>query len=162
MREAQAILDSDPARLRDESLGRQLLEVQERFMRLVDGCLATAGLGQGQLAALDAIADADGGISPGLLARRLGCSRSNVTALVTRLEKLSFVARVADGSDRRAKLIAITREGRKALARAKPRHHRAMKLAFRGMDNHLRAALSAALERIAVAPVPTDELDDES
>ncbi|MFF5178193.1 MarR family winged helix-turn-helix transcriptional regulator [Micromonospora sp. NPDC000316] len=46
------------------------------------------------------------------LAARLGCDRSNVTALVDKLEQAGLVERRTDPSDRRQKTLVVTGRGR--------------------------------------------------
>ncbi|MFF0314734.1 MarR family winged helix-turn-helix transcriptional regulator [Micromonospora sp. NPDC005252] len=46
------------------------------------------------------------------LADRLGCDRSNVTALVDRLEQAGLVERRTDPTDRRQKTLVVTGDGR--------------------------------------------------
>ena len=51
------------------------------------------------------------------LADRLGCDRSNVTALVDKLEQAGLVERRTDPADRRQKTLVVTGEGRGVRAR---------------------------------------------
>jgi DNA-binding MarR family transcriptional regulator len=52
------------------------------------------------------------------LGRMLVVNRSNVTGLVDRLEQAGLVSRSLDPSDRRVRLLRLTVEGRRVLARA--------------------------------------------
>lgn len=51
------------------------------------------------------------------LAERLGCDRSNVTALVDKLEQAALVERRTDPADRRQKTLVVTVKGRNVRAR---------------------------------------------
>jgi DNA-binding MarR family transcriptional regulator len=51
------------------------------------------------------------------LATVLGCDRSNVTALVDKLEQAGLVERRTDPADRRQKTLLVTDEGRRVRAR---------------------------------------------
>ncbi|KAB1128738.1 winged helix-turn-helix transcriptional regulator [Micromonospora sp. AMSO12t] len=51
------------------------------------------------------------------LAEGLGCDRSNVTALVDKLERAGLVERHADPADRRQKTLVVTGPGRRVRAR---------------------------------------------
>ncbi|MGC5332138.1 MarR family winged helix-turn-helix transcriptional regulator [Micromonospora sp. DT62] len=51
------------------------------------------------------------------LAEGLGCDRSNVTALVDKLERAGLVERHADPADRRQKTLVVTGSGRQVRAR---------------------------------------------
>ena len=59
-------------------------------------------------------------LSMGELSTQLGCDPSSATGIVDRLERKGLVRRVADPTDRRAKRVELTPEGRKA-----PTAHRA-------------------------------------
>ncbi|MCI2417824.1 MarR family transcriptional regulator [Saccharopolyspora sp. K220] len=49
--------------------------------------------------------------SLGELATLLGCDKTNITGMVDRLERRSFLTRVTDRSDRRISRLALTEEG---------------------------------------------------
>ncbi|MEU9508506.1 MarR family winged helix-turn-helix transcriptional regulator [Micromonospora sp. NPDC048170] len=53
------------------------------------------------------------------LAEGLGCDRSNVTALVDRLERSGLVERRTDPTDRRQKTLVVTGRGRQVRARVR-------------------------------------------
>ncbi|MGW4498001.1 MarR family winged helix-turn-helix transcriptional regulator [Micromonospora sp. NPDC004336] len=53
------------------------------------------------------------------LATVLGCDRSNVTALVDKLEQAGLVERRVDPADRRQKTLLVTDEGRRVRARVR-------------------------------------------
>ena len=79
-------------------------------------------------------------------------SRSRVSRIVDELERQGFVKREPCPSDRRVIHAEITREGRRALRRARPVH-------LRGIEEHFASALSpdeldtlrGALERVTDA-----------
>ena len=73
------------------------------------------GLSGAKFAALKALSDAGESLPLSQLAERLSCVKSNITQLVDRLEADGWVAREPDPRDRRAKLAALTAEGRKAV-----------------------------------------------
>jgi len=51
----------------------------------------------------------------GSLAMELQCDASNITQIVNRLEARRLVAREADATDRRARLLRLTRDGRRVV-----------------------------------------------
>ena len=79
-------------------------------------------------------------------------SRSRVSRIVDELESEGYVAREPCASDRRVVYASITREGRRALRRARP-------VNVRGIEDHFASVLSAdeletvrcALERVTAA-----------
>ena len=79
----------------------------------VESQLAKVGLSMAKLQALQALAEAGESLPLSQLADRLACVKSNITQLVDRLEADGFVVREADPGDRRAKLAALTPEGRR-------------------------------------------------
>jgi DNA-binding MarR family transcriptional regulator len=79
----------------------------------VESKLGAVGLSLAKLQALQALADAGESLPLTQLAERLACVKSNITQLVDRLEADGFVVRESDPGDRRAKLAALTAEGRR-------------------------------------------------
>jgi DNA-binding MarR family transcriptional regulator len=73
------------------------------------------GLSTAKLAALQALSEAGEPLPLTRLADRLSCVKSNITQLVDRLEADGLVVRQADPTDRRAKLAALTADGRKVV-----------------------------------------------
>jgi DNA-binding MarR family transcriptional regulator len=80
----------------------------------MEGKLSAVGLSLAKLYALKALNEAGESMPLSQLAEKLSCVKSNITQLVDRLEADGFVLREADPRDRRAKLAALTAEGRKA------------------------------------------------
>ena len=74
-----------------------------------------AGISVPELLALESL-DADGGLGPSELARRLQLSTGAVTALVDRLEASGHAARAAHPSDRRRVVVTRTAKASEALA----------------------------------------------
>jgi DNA-binding MarR family transcriptional regulator len=79
---------------------------------------ALAGVGGTGLMALGNLV-AHGPMSAAELARRLGITRSSVTALVDRLEAAQLVARHPDTQDRRQLRLVVTERGEKAARNAR-------------------------------------------
>jgi DNA-binding MarR family transcriptional regulator len=79
----------------------------------VESKLAAVGLSMAKLQALQVLADAGQSLPLTQLADRLACVKSNITQLVDRLEADGLVVREADPADRRAKLAALTAQGRR-------------------------------------------------
>ena len=79
----------------------------------VESKLAAVGLSMAKLQALQVLAEAGQSLPLTQLADRLACVKSNITQLVDRLEADGLVVREADPADRRAKLAALTAQGRR-------------------------------------------------
>src|ERR1700682_842540 len=85
--------------------GRLVESKQDRLLDAVE-------LSNTKMLALQHLLRADEPLSLGDLAERLQVVKSNVTQLVDNLEVAGLVQRVAHGSDRRCKVLALTDEGR--------------------------------------------------
>ncbi|NLF30759.1 MAG: MarR family transcriptional regulator [Planctomycetes bacterium] len=101
-----------------------LLRTHGRLHPLLEADLRRRDLTAAQLNALLVLrAAGDDGLRMSEIGERLVVTRANVTGLVDRLEKQGLVARTAH-RDRRATLVRLTVEGRKAIERAAPAHAR--------------------------------------
>lgn len=97
-----------------------LVRTSRRLAPMVDSALQEQDVTSTQLNALLALDQAGPeGLSMGELGRSLVVSKSNVTALVGRLEKRSLVER-HPGRDRRSTRLSLTLCGRKILKRSTP------------------------------------------
>ncbi|WP_410811449.1 MarR family winged helix-turn-helix transcriptional regulator [Micromonospora sp. 067-2] len=76
-----------------------------------DSAFAELGLTPAAARALNEL-DPDHPLPARDLAERLGCDRSNVTALVDKLEQVGLVERRTDPADRRQKTLVVTGKGR--------------------------------------------------
>ena len=88
--------------------------------------IETEGLTTQQWAVLGALSHpkAQGGMSVGELARYLLVSRQNLSGVIGRLERDGHVKSAPDGSDRRSRLITLTKSGRQVWTqRALPKIH---------------------------------------
>ena len=72
-----------------------------------------------QFAALDAIAQQPG-IDQASLAATIGFDRATIGGVIERLENKGLVQREVSAEDRRARLLNLTREGKKLLAASRP------------------------------------------
>ncbi|MFC4021103.1 MarR family winged helix-turn-helix transcriptional regulator [Micromonospora sp. GCM10011542] len=90
---------------------RRLTHVAAALRHQQDTAIATLGLTPAVARALHEL-DPDRPLPARDLAERLGCDRSNVTALVDKLEQASLVERRTDPADRRQKTLVVTEAGR--------------------------------------------------
>jgi len=79
--------------------------------RLDEAVAARMGLHRTDLRCLEIAARA-GGVSAGQLAERAGLSTSAMTSVIDRVERLGFVHRVRDVTDRRRVLVVVSDLGR--------------------------------------------------
>lgn len=95
-----------------------LLDAARAVEARVERALADEGLSLAKLGALRHLALAEAPLTLTQLAERHCCGRSNVTALIDRLEADGYVERTVDPNDRRTVRAALTEKGRDAYARA--------------------------------------------
>lgn len=95
-----------------------LLDAARAVEARVEGALAAEGMSLAKLGALRHLALADEPLTLTQLAERHCCGRSNVTALIDRLESDGYVERAIDENDRRNVRAALTPAGRAAYERA--------------------------------------------
>jgi DNA-binding MarR family transcriptional regulator len=86
------------------------------------------------------------------LARLILFSKSGLTRLIDRMERAGVVRREACAEDGRGTFAAITQTGTRALAKARPVHHRGIEAHFaRHLSDAEARAIASALERVADA-----------
>lgn len=95
-----------------------LLDAARAVEARVEGALAAEGLSLAKLGALRHLALAAEPLTLTQLAERHCCGRSNVTALIDRLEADGYVERTIGENDRRNVRAALTPAGRAAYERA--------------------------------------------
>ena len=95
-----------------------LLDAARAVEARVEHALADEGLSLAKLGALRHLALAEAPMTLTQLAERHCCGRSNVTALIDRLEADGYVERTVDPVDRRNVRAALTQAGRAAYERA--------------------------------------------
>jgi len=95
-----------------------LLDAARAVEARVEHALAGENLSLAKLGALRHLALAEAPLTLTQLAERHCCGRSNVTALIDRLEADGYVERTVDPNDRRTVRAALTPSGRAAYERA--------------------------------------------
>ena len=92
--------------------------------------------------------DCNPGLNQSALARALGIERSTMVAVIDGLEDRKLVARRGSVSDRRAKVLSLTKQGRSLLASVKPKVRRHEKRIAADLHPDEIAALIGLLKRI--------------
>lgn len=128
-----------------EDLARQLygLAMVQRDL----GRHALEELGTQGFTAL-AVAQVHGPLRVGDVARRLRVDLSVASRQVAALADRGYVVRRADEDDRRAQVIAVTPEGRRALRESHRRMVEALSAALHAWDDADIASLAAGLQRL--------------
>ncbi|MFR9774864.1 MarR family winged helix-turn-helix transcriptional regulator [Micromonospora sp. MS34] len=112
---------------------RRIMHIAAALRHYQDVGIAELGLTPAAARALHEL-DPDRPLPARDLAEQLGCDRSNVTALVDKLEQAGLVERRVDPADRRQKTLVVTDAGR----RVRDRVHQVMS------DSRLLDGLGAA------------------
>ena len=83
-----------------------------------------------------------------------------MTAAVDRIESMSLVVRKTTAKDRRARVLELTRKGRRLIERAFAEHARHLENATSVLDDDERRRLDAGLKKLGqfVARRPTDRI----
>jgi DNA-binding MarR family transcriptional regulator len=125
----------------------QLNRAAMRANRIVEQLFADEGLGKHHFACLVAL-DEDGPLSQAELGRRLAIDRSDLHAVVGRLEERGFVDRVRDEADRRRNLVGLTPTGGRSLRRLQQRVLRAQEEILAPLPAADRRAFLRGLDRL--------------
>lgn len=101
--------------------GHMIRRLHQRSTRLFHERLKAAGyeLTPVQFAALHALLEHPG-MDQASLANRIAYDRATIGGVIERLERRGLVERVADGEDRRRRLVRPTRKGKELLAALLP------------------------------------------
>lgn len=132
----------------DDRLGFWLRLAQQSAFDAFHRAMAPLGLTPGRLAVL-LLLEAQPEMRQAALAEALRVKPSNLAVLLDGLEADGLIRRVEDAQNRRANLLRLTPAGRALLRRAKVREATVEAELAAGLDDRTRAALIAALRRIA-------------
>jgi DNA-binding MarR family transcriptional regulator len=130
-----------------EDLGFLLSRASGLVIRATNAALADQRLRVRQYSVLALAADAADGISQRELAGVLGLDPSQVVLLVDELAAAGLVERRPSPSDRRAKLVAATAEGRELRARAADRAADGVRAQLHALSDAEQDTLKALLQR---------------
>jgi DNA-binding MarR family transcriptional regulator len=132
----------------DERLGFWLRLAQQAGFETFHRRLAPLGLTPGRLGVLLLI-EAQPAIRQAALAAALRVKPPNMAVLLAAMEQDGLIRRVVDAEDRRAWRLRLTPSGRALLKRGKAEEKLVEQDLAAGLDAPARAALIAALRRIA-------------
>jgi MarR family 2-MHQ and catechol resistance regulon transcriptional repressor len=109
------------------------------------------GLGATDFAILEALLN-KGPMPVNTIGRKLLLTSGSITTACDRLADKGLVARVEDPSDRRVRVVELTREGRKLIAPAFARHERDLERVVAGaLTAHERNTLVNLLRKLGTA-----------
>jgi DNA-binding MarR family transcriptional regulator len=128
-------------------VGQIYLELHHQLHRIVDQAMSSAGLSLARAKVLMRL-DSHGPMNQATLAGLLGFAPRSVTETVDGLERDGLVTRTEDPHDRRARIVALTASGRKALEAAMTVRSKAMDEIFGILSPAERAQLVSLLTTI--------------
>jgi DNA-binding MarR family transcriptional regulator len=139
---------ADPQAALDDRLGYWLRLAQMAAFEAFNEAMAPLDLTPGRLGALLLI-EASPNAHQSTLAEALHVKPPNMAVLLARLEQDGLIRRVDDPANRRANMLRLTPAGRALLRRARKLEEELEGRLSAGLDARERAALIAALRRIA-------------
>ncbi len=134
----------------DDRLGFWLRLAQQSAFEAFHRAMSPLGLTPGRMAVL-LLLEAEPDLRQAALAEALRVKPPNLAVLLAALEAEGLVRRVEDARNRRANRLRLTPTGRALLRRAKAQEALVEAELAAGLDPGTRAALVAALRRIAGA-----------
>jgi len=136
-----------------EQLGERYLAVHHRMHRAVNDQMSGCGLSLARTKVLTHLNE-QGPTRQSVLASAFGLSPHSITDIVDALERLDLVERRPDATDRRAKLVAITKAGEGCLGLANATRERLLKQIFGALSEEDRATFLRLLDALDNAARP--------
>ncbi|MEO1481774.1 MAG: MarR family transcriptional regulator [Myxococcota bacterium] len=137
-----AVLDDQP----HYAAWIEVVKTYERCHRLMSVRFAKLGLSVAQHEVLLALGREEG-LSQVALASRLLSAKSNVTALLKRLENASLIERRPDAHDGRSQRVFLTPDGRKLLRKSSKVQGEIVQLMTEGFEDEEAEALRRSMRR---------------
>jgi MarR family 2-MHQ and catechol resistance regulon transcriptional repressor len=117
-------------------------------------------IGGSDFAALEALLH-KGALPVNQIGKKVLLTSGSITVAVDRLEKKGLVERRAHGTDRRARIVHLTKQGRKLITRAYAQHAADMeRLASASLTKKERAALIRLLKKIGYEAAASGKNED--
>ena len=119
---------------------RSMIRHAERSIVSLDMCISDFGV-------LEVLLH-KGPQSVGEIGRRIELTSGSITTAIDRLEQRGLVARAAHASDRRARVVHLTPEGKARITKEFSRHKEAMDRAGQGLSKTERGTLIELLKKL--------------
>jgi DNA-binding MarR family transcriptional regulator len=136
-----------------EQLGERYLAVHHRMFRAVNDEMSGCGLSLARTKVLTRLGE-QGPTRQSVLASAFGLSPHSITDIVDALERLGLVERRPDATDRRAKLVAITKAGEGCLGVANATRERLLRQIFGALSEEDRVTFLRLLDALDEATMP--------
>ena len=134
-------------------LGERYLAVHHRMFRAMNDEMSLCGLSLARTKVLMHLKE-QGPTRQSVLANTFGLSPHSITDMVDGLERVGLVERRPDATDRRAKLVAITKAGQNCLGLANATRERLLKQIFGALSEEDRATFVRLLDALDTATKP--------
>lgn len=138
---------------RAEEVGLRYLTTAAQLRRAVDEHMAGSGVSLARTKVLQVLTRL-GPVKQTRLAAELGMAARSVTQAVEAMERDGLVRRSADAGDKRAKVVAVTEEGSRALAAGEAAGNEVLRRIFHRLDPRQLAALDELLAVVETAVRP--------
>ena len=148
----------------DEGSGVHLWLVMWKAARAVEACavksIASVEMCGSDFAVLEALLH-KGALPINVIGRKVLLTSGSITTAIDRLEKKGLVERRDDPADRRARIVHLTREGRKLIKKAFDDHAADMERIASALKRDERATLVRLLKKIGKEAAQSLERDNE-
>jgi DNA-binding MarR family transcriptional regulator len=128
-----------------EQMGERYIAFHHRMFRAVNDEMNACGMSMARTKVLSRLHE-QGPTRQNVLATELGLSPHSITDIVDTLERLGHAERRPDPTDRRAKLVAITKAGEAGLEVAKATKQRLLQHIFGAMSEEDRVTFIRLLD----------------
>jgi DNA-binding MarR family transcriptional regulator len=136
-----------------EQAGERYLAVHHRMFRAVNEEMSACGLSLARTKVLNRLRE-QGPVRQSVLAADLGLAAHSITDIVDGLERQGLAQRQPDTTDRRAKLVAITKAGQSCLTIAQATRERLLGQIFGALSQEERATFLHLLDTLDEAIKP--------
>jgi len=117
--------------------------------QIAERSVAEAGLGLSDFAALEALLN-KGPLTISEIQAKVPLASGSMTAAVDRLERKDLVRRTATSTDRRAKVLELTLEGKRVVETAFRRHAAELQAAMAVLNNAEKRQLHGLLKKLGL------------
>ena len=132
----------------EERFSSALHNTARSWRLAVDRRLKDLGMSQASWMTVAIVAKAKAPLAQIELAQKVGVEGATMVAMLDRLEKAGLVERQASETDRRVKLVALTRAGAKLYDKVQTEAHAVRKTILVGVDPKLLQTATDLLEQI--------------
>ena len=117
--------------------------------RLVEQSIANAGIGVSDFAALEALLH-KGPLTISEIQQKVLLASGSMTAAIDRLEKLGLVVRKPSATDRRARVVELTAEGKRVASSCFEKHARDLESVVSVLSEDEKQRLYTALKKVGL------------